>query len=61
MAAIEDTYIVIDSEMKAKNKKGLYKHILKDICKVVTFSAISLPCFGDDFLNGFLFLNKCPV
>jgi uncharacterized protein len=30
----DDTYIIIDSKMKEMNKKGLYRHVLKDICKI---------------------------
>ncbi len=30
----EDTYKEIDRRLKAKNQKGLYKHVLKDICNI---------------------------
>lgn len=30
----ENTYKDIDLKIKAKNQKGLYKHVLKDICKI---------------------------
>ncbi len=30
----EDTYLLIDAKMKECNKKGFYKHVLKDLCNI---------------------------